>query len=123
MARLSPEMVTALGGIVLGLAPIAAGVVGKRGSDAAKSETTTPPTRPPADPAAVGLASLVENLQEERDKAQQRLSETERELREAYERLTAANDENGELRVRIARLVEERAELRQHIVELGGTPP
>lgn len=120
MARLSPEMVTALGGIVLGLAPIAAGVAGKRGADATKSKTTTPP---PADPTAVGLASLVENLQEERDKAQQRLSETERELREAYERLTAAHDENGELRVRIARLVEERAELRQHIVELGGTPP
>lgn len=98
MAQVSPEMVTALGGIVLGLAPIAAGLIGKRG--AATAEATEPPPQS-ADPATAGLALLVDNLQEERDRAHTELAEARR--------------ENGELRAQVARL-------RQTITDLGGFP-
>lgn len=117
---MSPDMVTALGGIILGLAPIAAGLIGKRGADAARNNA--PPGAASADPAA-GLTALVEQLQEERDKAHATLVEIERALREAYTQLAAARAEAGELRARIVQLHEERAAMRQAIVDLGGFPP
>lgn len=102
----------AVGTIVVGLAAAAGALVGKRGENRA------------AHSGAVlgGYSTLVDNLQEERDKARERIVENERLLAAAYAELAAERADKAALQARIAELTTENAQLRERIAELGGQP-
>ncbi|AKY02193.1 hol-like chemotaxis [Streptomyces phage SF1] len=102
----------AVGTILVGLATAVGALVGKRGENRA------------AQSGAVigGYGALVDNLQEERDKAQAKLAENEQRLAEAYRELSAAHTDNAEKRAEITILRAENERLRARITELGGAP-
>ncbi|HET9382259.1 MAG TPA: hypothetical protein VFP69_15710 [Streptomyces sp.] len=103
---------TAVGVIVVGLATAAAALVGHRGANAASQSGAV----------LGGYSTLVDNLQEERDKLRERLAETERLLAAAYAELAGERAGTAALERRIGELEAENAVLRARIAELGGQP-
>jgi chromosome segregation ATPase len=102
----------AVGTIVVGLAAAAGALVGKRGENRASHSGAV----------LGGYSSLVDNLQEERDKARDRIVENERLLAAAYAELASERANQAALQARIAELTAENQQLRERIVELGGQP-
>jgi chromosome segregation ATPase len=104
----------AVGTIVVGLAAATAANVGQRGAarDAARASQS----------GAVlgGYSTLVDNLQEERDKTQTKLAETERLLAAAYADLASERCDKVALQTQISALTEERVQLLARITELEG---
>lgn len=100
----------AVGTIVVGIAAATGALIGKRGENRANQSTAV----------LGGFSSLVDNLQEERDKAQTKLAENESRLAEVYAELSASRTDNAQLRAQLASLTAENAQLRARIVELGG---
>ncbi|MFJ2438470.1 hypothetical protein ACIOWM_35205 [Streptomyces anulatus] len=95
----------AVGVIVVGLATAIGAWVGKRGENLLG-----------------GYSTLVDNLQEERDKAQQKLAENEVLLAAAHAELAGERSGKAELLRQITELTTENARLHARIAELGGTP-
>ncbi|MEV6081100.1 hypothetical protein AB0L80_39320 [Streptomyces sp. NPDC052069] len=95
----------AIGVIVVGLATATGAWIGKRGENMIG-----------------GYSSLVDNLQEERDKVQQKLTENETRLAAAYAELAGERAGKAELLTQITELTTENARLHARIAELGGTP-
>lgn len=102
----------AVGTMVAGLAAAAAALIGHRGANAASQSGAV----------LGGYSTLVDNLQEERDKLQTKLVETERLLAAAYADLAAERADKAALHEQITALRTEKARLRDRIVELGGQP-
>ncbi|MFJ2249458.1 hypothetical protein ACIQGT_40420 [Streptomyces sp. NPDC093108] len=102
----------AVGTIVVGLAAAAAAIVGQRGANRASQSGAV----------LGGYSSLVDNLQEERDKAQQKLAETEVRLAAAYAELASERANKTALQTQITELTAERDRLHSRIAELGGNP-
>ncbi|MFD5002233.1 hypothetical protein ACFWMV_04925 [Streptomyces mutabilis] len=105
-------MLGAIGTIVAGLAAAGAALIGHRGANRANHSGAV----------LGGYSTLVDNLQEERDKARERLVETERLLAAAYAELASERADKAALQARIAELTAENQRLRDRIVELGGQP-
>lgn len=103
----------AVGSIVVGLAAAAGAIVGQRGANRATQSGTL----------IGGYSSLVDQVQEERDKAQTKLAEVELRLTTAYADLARERAEKAGLAAQIAELTAERGRLRARIIELGGQPP
>ncbi|MGW5928095.1 hypothetical protein ACWF2L_17865 [Streptomyces anulatus] len=95
----------AIGVIVVGLATATGAWIGKRGENAISV-----------------YSSLVDNLQEERDKVRSQLAENETRLAAAYAELEGERAGKGELLTQITELTIENGRLRARIAELGGTP-
>ncbi|MGW7248806.1 hypothetical protein [Streptomyces decoyicus] len=102
----------AVGTIVVGLAAAAAALVGQRGANSASQSGAV----------LGGYSTLVDNLQEERDKAQSKLAENELLLAAAYAELAGERADKAALQTQITTLTAENARLRDRIVELGGQP-
>jgi chromosome segregation ATPase len=102
----------AVGTIVVGLAAAGAALIGHRGAAAAQQSGAV----------LGGYSTLVDNLQEERDKLRDRLVETERLLAAAYAELAAERADKAALHEQITALTAEKVRLRERIVELGGQP-
>lgn len=102
----------AVGTIVVGLAAAAAAFVGQRGANAASQSGAV----------LGGYSTLVDNLQEERDKLTAKLAENERLLAAAYADLAGERANQAALQAQITTLTAENARLRERIVELGGQP-
>ncbi len=102
----------AVGVIVVGLATAAGAWIGKRGENRI------------AQSGAVlgGYSTLVDNLQEERDKVRAQLAENESRLSAAYAELAGERAGKAELLAQITALTTENARLHARIAELGGTP-
>lgn len=102
----------AVGVIVVGLATATGAWIGKRGE-----------TRVSQSGAVIGgYSTLVDNLQEERDKAQARLAENELLLAAAHAELAGERAGKAQLLAQITDLTTENARLHARIAELGGTP-
>ncbi|MFE0533846.1 hypothetical protein ACFW20_07330 [Streptomyces nigra] len=101
-----------MGTIVVGLAAAGAALIGHRGANAAQQSGAV----------LGGYSTLVDNLQEERDKLQTKLVENERLLAAAYAELANERAENAGLQGQITLLTAENVRLRERIVELGGHP-
>ena len=95
----------AIGVIVVGLATATGAWIGKRGENMIG-----------------GYSSLVDNLQEERDKVRSQLAENETRLAAAYAELEGERAGKFELLTQITELTTENGRLRARIAELGGTP-
>ncbi|MFD6587252.1 MULTISPECIES: hypothetical protein [Streptomyces] len=95
----------AIGVIVVGLATATGAWIGKRGENMIG-----------------GYSSLVDNLQEERDKVRSQLTENETRLAAAYAELEGERAGKAELLRQITELTTENARLHARIAELGGTP-
>jgi septal ring factor EnvC (AmiA/AmiB activator) len=102
----------AVGTIVVGLAAAGAALIGHRGANAASQSGAV----------LGGYSTLVDNLQEERDKLRDRLVETERLLAAAYAELASERADKAALHEQITALTAEKARLREQIIELGGQP-
>ncbi|MFC8873244.1 hypothetical protein [Streptomyces ardesiacus] len=102
----------AVGTIVVGLAAAIGALIGKRGENRANYSGAV----------LGGYSSLVDNLQEERNKAREQIVENERLLAAAYAELASERADKAALQARIAELTTENAQLRERIVELGGQP-
>jgi chromosome segregation ATPase len=102
----------AVGVIIVGLATAAGAWIGKRGENRVSQSGAV----------LGGYSSLVDNLQEERDKAQQHLAENEVRLAAAYAELAGERAGKAELLTQITELTTENARLHARISELGGTP-
>ncbi|MFI9600314.1 hypothetical protein ACIHCX_10615 [Streptomyces sp. NPDC052043] len=102
----------AVGTIVVGLAAAAAAVIGQRGANRASQSGAV----------LGGYSTLVDNLQEERDKLGRQLAENEVKLAAAYAELAAERANKAALQGRITELTAEGERLRAQIVELGGQP-
>lgn len=102
---------TAVGTIVVGLAAAAGAIIGKRGETRASQSGTL----------IGGYSTLVDQVQEERDKAQAKLAENEAKLTEAYRELAAERADQAGLHRQIAELTVENDRLHARIAELGGT--
>lgn len=102
----------AVGTIVVGLAAAVGALIGKRGENRANHSGAV----------LGGYSTLVDNLQEEREKARERIAEIERLLTAAYAELASERADKAALQARIAELTAENAQLRERIVELGGQP-
>ncbi|MCX4607002.1 hypothetical protein [Streptomyces mirabilis] len=102
----------AVGTIVVGLAAAAAALIGHRGSNAASQSGAV----------LGGYSTLVDNLQEERDKVRSQLAENEVRLAAAYAELAAERADKAALQGQITTLTAENERLRDRIVELGGQP-
>ncbi|MEV6836756.1 hypothetical protein AB0N17_19990 [Streptomyces sp. NPDC051133] len=102
----------AVGTMVVGLAAAAAALVGHRGANAASQSGAV----------LGGYSTLVDNLQEERDKLRDRLVETERLLAAAYAELASERADKAGLHEQITALTAEKVRLREQLVELGGQP-
>jgi ATP-dependent protease ClpP protease subunit len=102
----------AVGTIVVGLAAAAAALIGHRGANAASQSGVV----------ITGYGGLVNELQEERDKARERILENERMLAAAYAELASERADKAALHEQITALTAENARLRERIVELGGQP-
>lgn len=102
----------AVGVIVVGLATAAGAWIGKRGENRA------------AQSGAVlgGYSSLVDNLQEERDRVRTQLAENEVRLAAAYAELAGERAGTADLLRQITELTTENARLHARIAELGGSP-
>ena len=102
----------AIGSIVVGLAAAAGALIGQRGANHVNQTTGVLTT----------YGTLVDNLQEERDKAQAKLAENERLLASAYAELAGERADKAALQAQIATLTTENATLRQRIADMGGQP-
>ncbi|MEU2740208.1 hypothetical protein ABZ656_33845 [Streptomyces sp. NPDC007095] len=102
----------AVGTIVVGLAAAAAAVVGQRGANRASQSGAV----------LGGYSTLVDNLQEERDKVRAQLAENEVRLAAAYAELASERADKALLQGQITALTVENTQLRERIVELGGQP-
>lgn|GEM_PF-1165184 len=102
----------AVGTILVGLATAVGAFVGKRGENRAAQSGAV----------LTGYGTLVGDLQEERDKAQTKLAETEQRLAEAYRELATTQTDNAQLRAEITVLRAEVERLRARVAELGGSP-
>ncbi|MDV6290343.1 hypothetical protein R2F25_30510 [Streptomyces sp. UP1A-1] len=102
----------AVGTIAVGLAAAIGALIGKRGENRANHSGAV----------LGGYSTLVDNLQEEREKARERIVEVERLLAAAYAELASERADKAALQTRIAELTAENARLRERIVELGGQP-
>ncbi|MFB7594279.1 hypothetical protein [Streptomyces sp. NPDC056160] len=102
----------AVGTIVVGLAAAAAAVAGQRGANRASQSGAV----------LGGYSTLVDNLQEERDKLGRQLAEAEVKLAAAYAELAAERANKAVLQGQITALTAECERLRDRIVELGGQP-
>ncbi|MBC2864426.1 hypothetical protein H1R13_05260 [Streptomyces mexicanus] len=102
----------AVGTIVVGLAAAAAALYGHRGANAAQQSGAV----------LGGYSTLVDNLQEERDKLQTKLVENERLLAAAYAELAHERADKAALQAQVQTLTAENERLRERIVELGGQP-
>ncbi|WP_329151191.1 hypothetical protein OIU91_28300 [Streptomyces sp. NBC_01456] len=102
----------AVGTIVVGLAAAAAAIVGQRGANRASQSGAV----------LGGYSALVDQLQEERDKAQAKLAENETRLAAAYAELAGERADKAALQTQITTLTAENVRLRERIVELGGQP-
>ncbi|MGW8746550.1 hypothetical protein [Streptomyces sp. NPDC055794] len=98
--------------IVVGLAAAAGALIGKRGENRANHSGTV----------LGGYSSLVDNLQEERNNARERIVENERLLAAAYAELASERADKAALQARIAELTAENQRLRERIAALGGQP-
>lgn len=103
----------AVGTIVVGLAAAMAALVGQRGANRASQSGAL----------IGGYSTLVDQVQEERDKAQTKLIETERLLAAAYAELAQERAAKLVLQTSIAELTAEVERLRARLAELGGTAP
>lgn len=102
---------TAVGTIIVGLAAAIGAIIGKRGE-----------TRVAQSGAVLGgYSTLVDNLQEERDKALSRLAENELRLTEVYAELARERADEAGLQRQLAELTAENGRLHARIAELGGT--
>ncbi|WP_405991116.1 hypothetical protein [Streptomyces sp. NBC_00986] len=102
----------AVGTIVVGLAAAAAAIVGQRGANRASQSGAV----------LGGYSTLVDNLQEERDKLGRQLAENELKLVAAYAELASERANKAALQGQITTLTTENTLLRERIVELGGQP-
>ena len=102
----------AVGTIVVGLAAAAAALIGHRGANAASQSGVV----------LGGYSTLVDNLQEERDKLRERLVDNERLLAAAYAELAGERAGTAALERRIGELEAENEQLLARIDELGGQP-
>ncbi|MFD7774249.1 hypothetical protein [Streptomyces sp. NPDC059753] len=102
----------AVGTIVVGLAAAAAAIIGQRGANRANQSGAV----------LGGYSTLVDNLQEERDKLTAKLAENERRLAEAYNELSTERTEKAGLLAQITTLTDENRQLRERIADLGGHP-
>ncbi|MDX3753746.1 hypothetical protein ACKI1K_18630 [Streptomyces scabiei] len=102
----------AVGTIVVGLAAAAAAIIGQRGANRASQSGAV----------LGGYSTLVDNLQEERDKVRAQLAENEVRLAAAYAELAAERADKAALQGQITTLTAENERLRDRIVELGGQP-
>ncbi|MGO4630484.1 hypothetical protein AB4225_06005 [Streptomyces sp. 2RAF24] len=102
----------AIGTIVVGLAAATAAFLGQRGASRASQSGAV----------LGGYSTLVDNLQEERDKANTKLAETERLLAAAYAELAGERADKAALQTQITALTVERAQLLDRIAALEGTP-
>jgi chromosome segregation ATPase len=102
----------AVGTIVVGLAAAIGALIGKRGENRASQSGAV----------LGGYSTLVDNLQEERNGLQVKLSENERLLAAAYAELASERADKAALQTQIAALTAENERLRTRIVELGGQP-
>lgn len=102
----------AVGTIVVGLTAAGAALIGHRGANAASQSGAV----------LGGYSTLVDNLQEERDKLRERLVENERLLAAAYAELASERADKAALQGRITELTSECERLREQIAELGGQP-
>ncbi|MFD9282807.1 hypothetical protein ACFWD7_37035 [Streptomyces mirabilis] len=102
----------AVGTIVVGLAAAAAAIIGQRGANRASQSGAV----------LGGYSTLVDNLQEERDKVRAQLAENEVRLAAAYAELAAERANKAALQGQITTLTAENERLRDRIVELGGQP-
>lgn len=102
----------AVGTIVVGLAAAAAAVIGQRGANSASHSGAL----------IGGYSTLVDQVQEERDKAQAKLVENERLLAAAYAELARERADKAGLQTQITELTAENARLRSRITELEGRP-
>ena len=102
----------AVGTIVVGLAAAVAAIVGQRGANRANQSGAV----------LGGYSSLVDNLQEERDKLRTQLAENEVKLAAAYAELATERTEKADLLLQISGLTHENRRLREQLAELGGQP-
>lgn len=102
----------AVGTILVGLAVAAASIYGHRGANSAQQSGAV----------LGGYSTLVDNLQEERDKVRAQLAENEVRLAAAYAELAAERADKAALQGQITTLTAENERLRDRIVELGGQP-
>jgi chromosome segregation ATPase len=102
----------AVGTIVVGLAAALAAVIGQRGANRASQSGAV----------LGGYSTLVDNLQEERNKLGDKLAENERLLAAAYRELADTRTEKADLLTQITTLTDENRQLRERIAELGGQP-
>ncbi|MFE7236077.1 hypothetical protein ACFVAF_36795 [Streptomyces sp. NPDC057596] len=100
----------AVGAIAVGLASAVGALIGQRGANRASQSGAV----------LGGYSSLVDNLQEERDKLRDRLVENERQLAAAYAELASERADKAALQRQITELSTENTRLRAQIVELGG---
>lgn len=102
----------AMGSILVGLAAAAGALVGQRGANRASQSGAV----------LGGYSTLVDNLQEERDKAHAKIAETDRLLAAAYAELARERADTAGLQRTIAELTAENRRLRDRLTELGGHP-
>ncbi|MFF9123147.1 hypothetical protein ACF09J_07595 [Streptomyces sp. NPDC014889] len=102
--------VGAVGAIVVGLASAVGALIGQRGANRASQSGAV----------LGGYSTLVDNLQEERNGLQVKLTENERLLAAAYAELASERADKAALQGRITELTAENERLRAQIVELGG---
>jgi chromosome segregation ATPase len=102
----------AVGTIIVGLAAAIGAIIGKRGENRVSQSGAV----------LGGYSSLVDNLQEERDKVRAQLAENEVRLAAAYAELAGERAGKAELLAQITDLTTENARLHTRIAELGGTP-
>jgi len=105
--------VSAIGVIGVGLATAAGALIGKRGENRVGSTGAV----------LTSYGALVGDLQEERDKVQAKLAETELRLAAVYAELAGERADKAALQGQITALTAERSQLLQRISELGGQPP
>lgn len=103
----------AVGTIVVGIVAAAAATIGQRGANRANQSTAV----------LGGYSTLVDNLQEERDKLRDRLVENERLLAAAYAELAGERADKAALQLQISDLTSENTQLRSRLADLEGDTP
>ncbi|MFF2331863.1 MULTISPECIES: hypothetical protein [unclassified Streptomyces] len=102
----------ALGSIVVGLAAAGAAFLGQRGASRASQSGVV----------FGGYSTLVDNLQEERDKLLRQVAEKDAALAAAYAELAGERASSAALHQQITSLTAERDDLRRRLAELEGNP-
>ena len=100
----------AIGTMVVGLAAATGAAIGQRGANRASRDGAV----------LGGYSTLVDNLQEERDKLAAKIAENDRLLAAAYADLAGARADKAALERQITDLTTENTRLRERIRELEG---